>query len=288
MEDQSLNHSTIVGIILWGGIGDAMLATPSFKAMKKSSKDVQIRVMCLPHHYSVLQNNPYLDYLSVYPNDSALKEANIDKIYITYYGFIRPSLYCKTHATKIIAQLLGLELDDITPEIFLTEAEDAKGQEIMGKYERSIFLHISSNASKNQQWPIKKWEELVLMLKDFTILQLRLPHEPRLKGVIDVAGIPIREAIAMIKYSKCFVGIDSCFPHAIYSFQVPAVILFGPSSPVIWGYPRNKNIYKHEKCSPCIDTLLDKKCPHGIKCMKNISVEEVYQAIITKINKEKR
>ena len=82
-----------------------------------------------------------------------------------------------------------------------------------------------------------------------------------------------------MKYSKAFAGVDSFLNHATNAVQTPGVVLFGPTTPVVWGHDGNINIYRAVDCAPCVDTIGKGPCPNHWKCMDSIGVDEVVEAI---------
>jgi hypothetical protein len=75
------------------------------------------------------------------------------------------------------------------------------------------------------------------------------------------------------------------FAHATSAFGTPGVVLFGASTPKVWGHSNNINLYKDLRCAPCIDLLFDSPCPYGKPCMTTISVGEVREALIAQLTK---
>jgi ADP-heptose:LPS heptosyltransferase len=121
-------------------------------------------------------------------------------------------------------------------------------------------------------------------MPDYTFLQLGLPDEHALKGAVDLRGkISLRESMAVVKYSKGVVCVDTFFGHVAQAMNKPSVTLFGASNPEIWGYPGNVNLYKKVACAPCIDVLGDDPCPYHRKCMQQIETREVVAAIAARI-----
>jgi len=277
----------LISIKTWGGIGDGLLVTPSLKALKQKYPNSEIRVVCNDNHKEIFENNPNIDVLST--QDNVFKNLKLDKFHETNYGRLKPSINYKKHATEIIADILEVELKNNKLEIFLTEKEEEQAKQTLSKYNNPITIHITSKCSKNQEWPVERWEEVVKRMPNYTFIQLGLKNEPRVEGAVDMMGkTTVREAIALVKHSKAFVGVISAFAHATNAVNTPTVVLFGPSTPVVWGYENNVNIYKDLKCAPCIDTLGGKRCPYDKKCMKKISVREVEQAIKKITNKNTR
>jgi len=274
------HNKKIIGIKTWGGIGDGLLVTPSFKALKKKYPESEIRVMCNDNHKEIFENNPYIDVLSVSPDESSIKNVKFDKFYETNYGKLKPSINYQKHATEIIADILDVKLEDRKLQVFLTEKEEEKAKKTLSKYKNPITIHITSKCSKNQEWFVDRWEKLAKKMFEYDFIQLGLKDDPLVKGVIDMRGeTTVREATALVKHSKCFVGVDSFLGHAPNITGTPGVVLFGPSNPIVWGHDENINIYKDLKCAPCIDVLGGKECPYNKKCMRKISEKEVTNAI---------
>ncbi|MBU1202247.1 MAG: 4Fe-4S cluster-binding domain-containing protein [Nanoarchaeota archaeon] len=278
--NNKLKEKIVIGVKTWGGIGDGLLATPAIKALKDKYPKSKIRVMCNENHKEIYKNNPSIDFLSILPDELAIKNIKSQNIFETNYGKLKPSISFDEHATSIIGRMLGVAVKDNNLLIFLTKEEDENAKKQLSKYKNTIIIHITSKCSKNQEWMTEKWEELVKKNSDITFIQLGLKDEPAVKGAVDLRGkTSIREAMALVKNAKGFVGVDSFLAHAAAAFKTSSVVLFGPSNPTIWGYSQNINIYKDLECSPCIDTLGNGVCPYDKKCMRLITVKEVSKSI---------
>jgi len=283
-------------IISFGGIGDALLTTPVFKALKERDPACIIKVYCVnKKHLSIYRYNPHIDRLAAasfwkQPVQTAryfLNPAYARKKYFNNeYGRCAPSKSYETHASRIIADMMGIEIQDETLQVFLTPAEEKYGSEVMSAYHNPVIIHAIAACSGNKHWTQENWEQLVDTMPECTFIQLGLLSEQPIRGTVDFRGkASIRESIALIKYAKSFVGVDSSFAHACNAVGTPGVVVFGPSTPVIWGHRTNVNIFKGVSCSPCIDVLSSSGCPYNTYCMKNITVSEVKAALELQMNK---
>ncbi len=115
--------------------------------------------------------------------------------------------------------------------------------------------------------------------------------------------LSIVESIQLIKIARLHLGIDSFSNHVTALLpHTPSVILWGSTHPMIFGYGHNINIWKPLKCSPCykIYDWITKnptgKCPLDKlqswgnpqhPCMLNITVDEVFNAILKQLNLQK-
>jgi ADP-heptose:LPS heptosyltransferase len=279
-----------IRVLTHGGLGDILLSAPSFKALRQKYPAAKISVYCLSKsHMEVYKGNPHIDRLtmaSFWANPALyllyyLKKV---KLYSIDYGHLIPSINYSVNATEIIAGMLNVELKDKKIEVFLTGEEESAAKRILAEYRNPIVLHVSSITSKNQEWPLKNWEDLIGMMPDHTFIQLGLTNDAKVKGAIDLRGkTGFRVALAIIKHSLSFVGVVSSFSHATNAFDTPGVILFGASSPQVWGHSNNINIYKALRCAPCIDLLHGSLCPYGKPCMKSITVDDVRNALLRQL-----
>jgi heptosyltransferase-2 len=107
-----------------------------------------------------------------------------------------------------------------------------------------------------------------------------MKNKSKAKSVI---GIPPGQLFALISAYGLMVSNDTGPMHVSAAQGVPTIGLFGPNLPERFGpFPpgRNASLYHKEGCSPCINVhkgeFLD--CRHGGKCMKKITVDEVFRA----------
>jgi ADP-heptose:LPS heptosyltransferase len=165
--------------------------------------------------------------------------------------------------------------------------------QITGKY-----VIINPNASDlrvERRWPGNSVVELIQMLrrtypeKIFLLtgssgeaswvkkIQDTLDAEAREK-VYNTAGLfNIFEFFALIEGSELVVSNDTGPMHISFALNKPTVSLFGPASPSQYGQNKNAfGIYKNVYCSPCVHDFLSPPCKGDNQCMKQITVEEVF------------
>ncbi len=268
-------------IFAWGGVGDVLLLTPALRAVKREHHAARLIVYCMTKRdKEILRHNPNIDAIKcITVVHRLLHRMGILRVMLADYARVYPSLCCKAHASRIIAEMLGVSLRDEGVEICLTSSEEIQAKENLHDLENPIAIHVTGGCTANKTWPVKKWESLVQAHREFDFFQLGLLTDDLIKGARDFRGRSLRESFALIKSAKGFVGIDSGFAHAASGLGTPAVVLFGPSTPVIWGHTSNRNLYKRFRCSPCIDILRDVPCPYGKMCMESIAAEEVGSAL---------
>ncbi len=101
-----------------------------------------------------------------------------------------------------------------------------------------------------------------------------IPHTRDFSG-----PMPTKELLALIAGAAAYVGADSGPLHLASLTATPLVALFGPNLPAVSGPWRKENveiIQLEMSCRPCSQ----RRCKYGtIPCMRNISVERVYEAV---------
>ncbi len=284
MDNNQLREKRVF-IRTWGGIGDCLMMTPAIRALKKENPKRKIMVVCNQNHKNLLETNPYIDQLSVSPDESAFKGIKLwERKYFPSYKRFNPGISDMGHAADIIGEMLDVKLKDMKPDIFLSEDDEQFALDTLKKSngKKTILLHPSTKIS-NKEWNKKNGEMIVKKFKEFQFIQLGLEEDEMIKGCLDLRGrTTVRQAIALLKHADLLVSVDSFLNHATMAVGTKGVILFGASTPKVWGYDNNINIYKNVDCAPCTDTKSD-ECDHR-KCMTQISVEEVADAINAALN----
>jgi heptosyltransferase-2 len=93
--------------------------------------------------------------------------------------------------------------------------------------------------------------------------------------LINLAGkTTLREAIYLISQCRLFISNDSGLMHIAGALNIPTIALFGSTNPATTSPAGNKStiVRREVSCSPC----LKEKCPTDFRCMKLISVEDVF------------
>lgn len=204
---------------------------------------------------------------------------------------------------KLLLQPLGIPLSLTPPKLYISpkEKEDAhQFLKLLGiNLEKNIIVGINPGAAFGTAkcWPPERFESvtrqllenpevIVLYFGDASGTSLindickSLPPE----RVINLAGrTTLRELIALINSCSIILTNDSGPMHIAAALGVPLLALFGSTNEVKTGpYPQGKVIHKHVECSPCYKRI----CPIDFRCMKRISVDEVYTELKSMIEQD--
>lgn len=209
------------------------------------------------------------------------------------YAEAQTSTRCewKSSSTAMEAILSGF-LQEYNPdnvcELFWTEAERESVRAILQcNMLADGFIAIEPGTNTDyfgelRAWPYERWEQLVARLRvefpTIPIAQLGTKKTPIIDGVVDLRGkTTFREAALLSGTARLFICTEGGLMHGACAAKANAVVLWGGvTSPSFAGYPDRMKIIHHSL--PCIPCGLLGKCPRDILCMKNITVEEVYDA----------
>ena len=276
-----------INLITWGGKGDALLAVPAIRALKQKHPTKKLRLFALKRHLDIFINNPHIDILK----EASFRNSPVEWI-LFYLKLIdiqsldyspNPIRYHSKSIIEIIGDLLNVDIKDKTMSLFLTEAEQKRGADRLLSIPNAITFNPNGLFTKNKEWFIENWEELIRQMPSYTFVQLGLLTDELIAGGVDMRGLSVRESASIMQASLAYVGVDSFLSHVAVAVATPGVILFGPGSPVIFGHACNINITKNLACSPCIEVLLNSKCPYNKECLREISVNEVKEAILKQL-----
>ncbi|MBU1706752.1 lipopolysaccharide heptosyltransferase II [bacterium] len=149
-----------------------------------------------------------------------------------------------------------------------------------------------------KRWPREKWVDLArsLLNKDFQVLFLGSADEQSLirtladeigdERVFSFTDLTFIEAAVLTKSARCLVSNDSGTMHLAAAVQTPVVALFGPTVEEFGFFPFRANaevLHKELYCRPC-SAMGTESCPEEhFKCMLDISVDEVFKAVLRRV-----
>ena len=158
-----------------------------------------------------------------------------------------------------------------------------------------VAVHAGSS-SPSKRWPKEYFAQLIARLArrdDMRVIlvggtqEMSLSHEIIPEGmehrVVDFTGLfNLRELGAVLARCALLVSADSGPVHVAAGVGTPNLTIFGRSRPGLgpksWGPlgPGNRVIQKDVGCTEC----LADDCKIDLKCLKELGVEEVYQAVV--------
>jgi len=156
------------------------------------------------------------------------------------------------------------------------------------------FITIFPGASiSERRWGADRFRSVAEALSAFGVnIVVVGGKEDRQQGEVIAGGglglnlvglTSLAETAAIIQKSSLLVSGDSGLLHMAVVFDVPTVSLFGPGQAKKWAPRGGRHIVinKGLPCSPCTVFGNTPPCPHHIRCMCDITVDDVVNAIIS-------
>ena len=173
------------------------------------------------------------------------------------------------------------------------------GRQLLKKLEIPGFIAIFPGASIDERkWGVKNYLQLVQRLSNRGIETVVVGgSEDALSGKEIVSGngglslagqTSLAETAAIVAQSSLLVSGDSGILHIAVGLGVPTVSLFGPGRAKKWA-PHGDNhivINKNLPCSPCTTFGYTPRCPINARCMAEITVDEVEEAVLTLLSRK--
>lgn len=164
-------------------------------------------------------------------------------------------------------------------EIYLTEAERAHGRRTAGAI--VIEPWIKQAASRNKDWGLFNWKELIVLLGDLPLVQLVGPGMPPLRPLRQVPTRNEREAAAAIAGARACVLPEGGLHHAAAALGVPAVVIFGGyTHPATTGYDLHVNLFTGGEA--CGQRLPCKHCREAMNAISPAAVAAALRALLAK------
>ncbi len=224
-----------------------------------------------------------------------------------FYNQMVPSVLGTGHAVDHhlkVACFLGLAVPDIHPWIPVTPAAIARlapklARQGLSRQRPFVILHPGARRPY-KSWPPARFARLADRIIARTGVQVAFSGGPGDRATIrdiskqmahpavDLGGVlSLEELPALIRQAVCLVGNDSGPIHIATAVNTPAIALFGPTEPAVWG-PRRDPDRCFEvalACRPCGHG--HERCYRGADyCMGRIPLEAVWEAVAETIQRK--
>lgn len=188
---------------------------------------------------------------------------------------------------------------DMQTELHWSSAEDARADEIMAplrERHRPIIGIAPGSIWYTKRWLKQYYAELIKRLERAHIQSVLIGGKEDKElcdfiragtNAVNLAGsLTVLESAALIKRCDLMVTNDSAPLHIANAVKTDVIAIFGPTVTDFGFYPFRKNDQVIEielDCRPC-SSHGGKKCPlKHHRCMKDISPEMVFNAVIAKL-----
>ena len=194
---------------------------------------------------------------------------------------------------------LEVELSATIPHPFLMipQSRQKSADSMLGTFLDKPFVVLFPGASIPERcWDVEKFHGLAILLigEGASVVIIGGQEDVAAGSAIGVDNCALNlvgettllETAGILRRSQLLVSSDSGVLHIGVGLGIPTVSLFGPGIVKKWA-PRGKrhSVINHElPCSPCTKFGKTPPCPIGAKCIRKISVDEVFMAVQVQLN----
>lgn len=281
-----------------GGIGDFIMMTPGFHALKKKYPNKEIHLAIPKQYFPVFENNNDVKLIDI--ENESLSHLSYNK----WFNFSscpaarvesRTAPKVKKSRIEIFSQALGISFlqrmkMDKTPRFFLRndEIEFAKSFVRNNKLEHKAIIGVQLHSDESyRDYPFM--EKIVEIISEHNPVLL-FDSEPiekfNFNNVVKIQSLPLRKAFAIASRCSLIIAPDSSFVHFAAALRMPTIALYGPIDGKIRtkDYPNCVYLDIKDKfgCSPC---WRNENIPcklTGLRasvCMENIPVQQVVNEV---------
>lgn len=198
---------------------------------------------------------------------------------------------------------LGVRTEETHPKVLISHAALQKARDVIKSFHfdvAPVIIFHTGPSSKVRQWPREHWTSLVQALNQhgfMNIIQLgaragsyasvAADEMQPLPGASSLVGqMSLEESIALISLANLYVGIDSGLLHAAASVHTASIGIWGPTTPHFRfsSDERKWFVTSRVDCQGCHHRKprlhWESGCPHNIRCMKEICVNNVLEACL--------
>ncbi len=214
--------------------------------------------------------------------------------YFYYENDTEEKIIYKTgkHAIQIACDVHNISRARLQPKIWLSKKEIAAANHLLeaNGLLTNQYICVEPHAKKeftpNKAWFWENWQCLIDLINRYIqdnnltckLVQIGLPTNKVLNGVVDLTGkTTFRETAQILKNSITFIGYVGGLTHLSKAVGKKNIVLVSAWEPLeLATYPDDINFYTDIDCKNC---GLKIPCPINRKCMQQITVEQVFEAV---------
>jgi|GEM_PF-6143025 len=267
----------------FGSYGDLLMVNGvllEYAALKKKRLKVVIKDPILSYNLRFIENLLFsrpVYYLAI------RLSRYYSKIRLLNYGAIDEDK--ENHLMQRIALRLDFQLSSGFSPFYLIDIKRDQIKTIDKDNKKVIAFQSTATKNAYKNWDTGRLQEVVEILnKDYITIQIgtsidyKLPVQHHFEGDLN-----IRQSLYLISQVDLFVGTEGALMHGAKSLSIPAVIIFGGFiHPMNSGYEGIYALKSNIHCAPC---LRKTGCPYEVACMREITKDQVFLAILDVLNK---
>ena len=300
---------TSITFVASGGAGKNVAATAVVRCLAEAHPGLPIFVVA--SHPEVWVSNPRLAGLFAFGRTeqyhAMVVQGRRTRVIATEPYTHTDFVYGERHLIDVWCEQAGVTWDHRPGELYLSADEVLAAREFVAAQPKPVVLfqpfggsapppetgragHVAHQAGLHRvSFPLDLAQGVVDALAPrCTVLQVRLPEQPVLNGAVSVTD-RLRILAALVVAAPRRLLIDSFMQHAAAALNAPAVVMWGGTSPGVFGYPLHRNLTRSAcptpGCGRPLHHLFDMlatgahwTCPWGDACL-GYTVDEMLAAL---------
>jgi len=267
-----------------GGLGDILMISGVLKLVVDKNPAKLFNLVRRSIYQSILKDHPAIKLIG-YPPKNAV-------IIGTDYWSREKLGPGDQRAFQIIARSFQLSTP-VEEKLYLPgnlNQDDLLFQYLPLKAGKNLVIAPYSD-SPRKMMPLARWEAIVesLAKEGYVILQVGKSNEVPIRGAYSLLGLTTpQQLVSLLARCNAVITVDNFVMHCSHLAGTPAVVLWGPTDPCVYGYsgqihisPSNDFCKLKDKClGPEYPENYPTGCPtEADHCLKSISLEEVKNAV---------
>jgi ADP-heptose:LPS heptosyltransferase len=263
-----------------GGLGDTLMLSGVLKQVIERHPERRFRLVRRPGYMSILNGHPAIAGVG-FPKNGA-------KIITTDYWSREPLGPGRQRPMQILARMFGL--GEVEERFYVAGEDDGDGLLNLIPWGPRNIVIAPGSASPRKEWSHRNWQDLVWRLRGagFFVVHLGNAGGRNVRSAYSLLGLTQpKQVFPLLRRADLIVTVDCFLMHAAHYMNRPAVVLWGPTCPEVYGYPRQFHLHAGTTCakpdgclSPGKGENYGSPCPSDPEhCVDAITVEQVYSAI---------
>jgi ADP-heptose:LPS heptosyltransferase len=183
-----------------------------------------------------------------------------------------------------IARRYGISLTDESLDVFTAPEDEQWAEGFTEVFAGKPIVALNRRtASGAKEYPRESWQAVVSALAPrAAMLEFGAPSEALAGAQCIWPFQPLRRTAALLRRVRCLVTVDSLAAHLATAVGTPAVVVFGPSNPAVFGHPGNRNV-RRAPCEPCYNPF-EAGCTEPV-CLNQLPPQTIIDAALAELSR---
>jgi ADP-heptose:LPS heptosyltransferase len=266
-----------------GGYGDILMLSGVLKIAHDQDPKNKYNLVRRTKYTNLLKGHPAINEIGFPPKDAQFVNTNYWNAENYESGNFR--------AFQLLAASFGLKTP-VEEKLFLSGEmeEDAVLNKLIPWKKKNIIIAPTSDSPRKMMHPMA-WHGVVerLAAEGVLVIQVGKIMDLHIKGAYSLLNLTSpRQLISLIKKCNFVVSSDNFIMHAAKLVEKPAVVVWGPTKPQVYGYQEHIHIQaplehcqlRNECLGPRFSQNYATQCPLGPEhCMNKIPLDQIFNAI---------